>query len=136
MSKFSDRSKERLATCHPDLQTIFNEVIKRTDCSVLCGERTEDEQNAAFRDGLSQLKFPESRHNTSPSMAVDVVPYPIDWKDRSRFCHFAGFVLGTAEMLKIVGKISHDLRWGGDWDRDNDLKDNIFNDFPHFELIV
>jgi hypothetical protein len=26
------------------------------------------------------------------------------------------------------------LRWGGDWDQDWEVKDNKFDDFPHFEL--
>ena len=25
-------------------------------------------------------------------------------------------------------------RWGGDWDQDWTVKDNMFDDFPHFEL--
>ena len=136
MPRFSDRSLEKLNTCHPDLQLIFNKVVGKYDCSVLCGERSKEEQDAAHRDGLSQLKYPESRHNTSPSMAVDVAPYPIDWNDTSRFNHFGGFVLGAAEMLLMTGKINHKIRWGGDWDRDNELSDNKFNDLVHFEIIV
>jgi hypothetical protein len=27
-----------------------------------------------------------------------------------------------------------ELRWGGDWDQDFEVKDNRFDDFPHFEL--
>ena len=27
------------------------------------------------------------------------------------------------------------LRWGGDWDRDTQVKDNSFDDLLHFELI-
>ena len=27
------------------------------------------------------------------------------------------------------------LRWGGDWDVDTELKDNDFDDLPHFELL-
>jgi len=67
-------------------------------------------------------------------MAVDAVPYPIDWEDTKRMIFFAGFVICTAKRLKKEGKISHDIRWGGDWDRDTELKDNRFQDYPHFEL--
>jgi len=64
-----------------------------------------------------------------PSLAVDVAPYPIDWNDRERFCYFAGYVKGIAKSLGT------ELRWGGDWDRDTQVKDNNFDDLPHFELV-
>lgn len=130
MSAYSQKSKEKLATCHPDLQKIFNEVIKHYDCAILTGHRNEEDQNDAYNAApqRSKVKWPNSRHNTIPSEAVDVVPYPIDWDDRERFSHFAGFVLGISISMGI------DLRWGGDWDSDTDLKDNNFDDLPHFEL--
>jgi hypothetical protein len=28
------------------------------------------------------------------------------------------------------------IRWGGDWNGDWKVKDNHFDDLPHFELIV
>ena len=31
MAKFGKTSKKRLSTCHEDLQTVFNEVIKHVD---------------------------------------------------------------------------------------------------------
>ena len=128
MPKFGKRSKAKLETCHPDLQRLFNEVIKHFDCSILQGERGEEEQNEYYRTGKSKLKFPQSKHNSSPSLAVDVAPYPIDWNDKHRFYYFAGFVKGIAASMGIT------LRWGGDWDGDNDLNDQTFFDLPHFEL--
>ena len=128
MPKFGKSSKRRLATCHEDLQEIFNEVIKYFDCSVLCGHRGEEDQNKAFESGHSKVKWPKGRHNHNPSIAVDVAPYPIDWKDRERMTYFAGMVMGIAKA-KGIG-----LRWGGDWNQNTDLKDNSFDDLPHFEL--
>ena len=26
------------------------------------------------------------------------------------------------------------IRWGGDWDMDTQVKDNNFDDLPHFEI--
>lgn len=135
MYKFSKTSKERLETCHHDLQTLFNEVIKYIDCSIICGYRSREEQEKAVLDGKSKTHFPRSKHNSEPSMAVDVAPYPIDWSDNVRFYQFGGFVSGVATILKIQGKIKHSVRWGGDWDGDNDFKDQNFNDLVHFELI-
>lgn len=135
MPVFGKRSQERLAACHPDLQTVFNEVVKSFDCSIVCGHRGEAEQNQAYEQGKSKLQFPESKHNTTPSLAADAAPYPINWNDRERFYLFAGYVLGVAERLYQDGAITHRLRWGGDWDRDTDVKDQRFNDLPHFELV-
>ena len=128
MPSFSDTSKKRLSTCDKKLQTLFNEVVKHFDCSVLCGHRGEEEQNKAYKAGNSQKQFPHGKHNKLQSNAVDVAPYPLDWDDRERFQYFAGFVLGTAKQLNI------NIRYGGDWDGDNDLKDNDFDDLVHFEI--
>ena len=70
-------------------------------------------------------------------MAVDVAPYPIEWKNTKRFYHFAGFVKGAFRELQNSGEISKNwkLRWGGDWDSDNDLDDQSFMDLVHFELV-
>lgn len=128
MAKFGKSSKKRLATCHEDLQKVFNEVIKYVDCSVLEGHRSEERQNKLFEEGKTKVKYPRGRHNSSPSRAVDVTPYPVNWDDRERQTLFAGFVLGIARSMDIK------LRWGGDWDMDFEVMDNRFDDFPHFEL--
>ena len=128
MPRFGKTSRKRLATCHPKLQKVFKEVVKEFDCSVICGHRNEEDQNKAFDDGRSKVKYPHGRHNATPSNAIDVAPYPIDWNDRERFTYFAGYVLGIAKSMGIT------LRWGGDWNRNWDLKDNNFDDLPHFEI--
>lgn len=129
MAKFGTRSNEKLMTVHLDLQRLFREVVKHYDCAVICGRRGEEEQNEYYRTGTSKLKFPQSKHNKTPSLALDVCPYPIDWNDKDRFYHFAGLVKGIAISMEI------NIRWGGNWDGDNDLDDQTFFDLPHFELI-
>ena len=128
MPKFGSKSKERLLTCDIKLQKIFNEVIKHIDCSVLEGHRSAERQDRLFEDGKTKVKYPLGRHNSKPSRAVDVVPYPVDWNYRERQTLFAGFVLGIAMSMGIK------LRWGGDWNMDFHVIDNRFDDFPHFEL--
>lgn len=128
MPQFSQTSKDRLATCDAKLQKVFNEVIRYFDCIVLEGHRGEEAQNRAFSEGKSQLKFPAGRHNSMPSKAVDVIPFPIDWSDRERMTLFAGFVMGIAQGMDI------DIRWGGDWNENTKVKDNSFDDLPHFEV--
>lgn len=135
MPRFSKRSINNLSECHIDLQIVFKEVIKHFDCTVIEGYRGEAEQNEAYYAGNSKLKYPQSKHNKRPSMAADVVPYPIDWNDTDRMRYFAGYVMGIAAILKSEGKITHTLRSGGDWDMDTETNDQRFIDLPHFELI-
>lgn len=135
MPNFSNASIEKLKNCHIDLQTLFNEIIKYFDCTILEGYRDEETQNKAYLEGKSQKKWPDGNHNKYPSMAVDAIPFPIDWNDRERMSLFAGFVIGISKALKETGKIKHDVRWGGDWNNDTQVKDNKFDDLVHFELI-
>lgn len=130
MPKFSERSTQRLKECHIDIQRVFFEVVKHFDCSIIKGHRGKNEQDDLFYciPKRTQVRWPNSRHNSVPSNAVDALPYPIDWDDRERMTLFAGFVLGVAKMLGVT------LRWGGDWDQDTEVDDNRFDDLPHFEL--
>jgi len=128
MPKFSKRSRERLKSCDKRLQDVFNEVIKYVDCSIIEGHRSEERQNKLLKEGKTKVAYPKGRHNSFPSRAVDVVPYPVDWNDRERFHLFSGFVLGVACRMGVV------LRWGGDWNMNFEVDDNMFDDFPHFEI--
>ncbi|WP_257293448.1 hypothetical protein [Endozoicomonas sp. YOMI1] len=129
MFHFSASSRRHLSTCDERLQRVFNKVIEYYDCTIICGHRGKAAQMLAFENGQSELQWPDSNHNELPSKAVDVMAYPLDWFDYQRFAHFAGYVLGVAEGMGIK------LRWGGDWDRDGQLKDHRFKDYPHFELV-
>jgi peptidoglycan L-alanyl-D-glutamate endopeptidase CwlK len=128
LPSFGAKSKERLATCDERLQKLLNEAIKDVDFSVLCGHRPKDEQDEAFRTGKSSLPWPKSKHNGTPSKAVDVAPYPIDWNDTARFARLAGYLERIAKEQGIK------IRWGGDWNRNWRTKDVRFIDLPHIEL--
>lgn len=131
MPQFSDTSLSRLETCDHRLIRLFKEVIKYYDCTIVYGHRGKEEQNKAFSEGKSKLQYPNSKHNKFPSMAIDVAPYipgkGIVWEAAQCYT-FAGFVLGLATMLCIP------IRWGGDWDMDNDVNDQTFMDLVHFEI--
>lgn len=129
MPKFGVTSTKRLETCVPELQEICIEAIKMMDFSVTCGHRGKKEQDQAVLAGMSKAPYPKSKHNKFLSVAVDLAPYPIDWKNLKRFYLLAGIVLAIAHIKGI------NLRWGGDWDRDYDLDDQKFIDLPHFEVI-
>ena len=140
MPKFGKTSKARLATCHPDLQLIFNTAIETVECSIFCGHRNKANQNKAFDDGLSQVQWPNSKHNSFLSMATDAGPYFVelkntDWEDKIAFAVFAGYCIRIAEELLEKELITHRLRWGGDWDGDGRSSDETFVDLPHFELV-
>ncbi len=128
MPAFSDRSRRILRSCDPQLQQLFIQVVNSFDCAVISGYRGEAEQDVLYYAGKSKVRFPESKHNSSPSRAIDVIPYPIDWKDRERMNYFAGYVMGVARHL------GYKIRWGGDWDMDWQVRDNVFDDLVHFEL--
>ena len=134
MAKFSKSSRENLESCDPNLQILFNYVIRYFDFTVICGERAEGGQNKAFADGFSTVQYPNSKHNSSPSEAADVVPWPIQWDNTDRMRYFIGFVKGVAKMLKEYGTMDKGITTGIDWNNDTFLKDQRFNDFPHFEI--
>jgi hypothetical protein len=128
MPKFGKFSYDNLLQCHPDLQRLFNEVIKVFDCTITCGHRGQKEQDEAFARDKSKVKWPNSKHNSFPSRAADVYPSPINYGNFKRMYYFAGYVKGTAERLGIK------IRWGGDWDSDTEILDQKWDDLPHFEL--
>lgn len=129
MYKFSDKSLEKLKTCHPNIQKVMTEVIKHTDCTIIEGVRTKEMQEEYVRTGKS--KTMNSKHLPQAdgySHAVDVMACPIKWEDWKRNSYFAGFVMATAKSMGI------ELRSGIDWDSDFDISEHSFLDAPHFEL--
>lgn len=128
MPYYSERSMKEIYTCDLRLQKVAFEVINYFDITITCGHRGEEAQNVAFHKGYSQLKFPESKHNKYPSLAMDCAPYPSLFSKKLPFYYMAGYLIGTANKMGIV------LRWGGDFDRDNNFRNNRFIDLPHFEI--
>lgn len=128
MPAFGQASAARLATCDERLQRLFQEVVKTFDCTIIEGHRGEAAQHLAFVTGKSKLDWPNGNHNAKPSKAVDVAPFPVDWTDQKRFYFFAGYVKGVAAEMGL------NIRWGGDWNQDTQVKDNTFNDLVHFEI--
>jgi peptidoglycan L-alanyl-D-glutamate endopeptidase CwlK len=153
MANYGKQSLKALSTCHPDLVTLFKEVVRVFDNSVIYGNRSITEQFELYKKGRELInkqwvitdknkvvtykdgKTNLSNHNYTPSHAVDAIPYPLDWSDDKRMCYFAGYVMATAIRLKLEGKITHDIRWGGDWNQNTEIKDESFRDYCHFEII-
>ncbi len=135
MPKFGKQSLDRLATCDERIQKVMNEAIKHIDFTILFGYRTPAEQFELFKQGrtlvgkewkvtgktVTQLdgKTKMSNHNSNPSKAIDIAPYPIDWNNIQRFLDMAKVV---KEAAKTVGV---EITYGGDWK---------MKDYPHFEV--
>ena len=114
MYKFSKKSKEKLQSCHWKLQEIMNEVIKHIDCTIVYGHRGEKEQTKLYQQGDSRLKFPKSKHNKLPSLAVDVQPYPFGSKKQDeKFHELAGVIKVVTSLKGFKVEWGYDL-WG--WD--------------------
>lgn len=133
MPRFGRRSNTNLLSCHPDLQRLFREVVKKYDCSVLWGHRNEDKQNEMYLaiPPVTKVQWPNSKHNAVPSMAVDVAPWingKVCFEPRQCY-HFAGYVQAIADGMGIK------IRLGADWDSDNDVNDQTFRDIIHFEIM-
>ena len=131
MPRFGKRSKERLKGVDAKLQNVMNEVVKYFDIAVIEGLRSQERQNELVAQGKSKTKF--GKH--VEGKAVDIAPYPIDWKARDDFHYLGGFVLGMAASMGIK------KRWGGDWNASSlfkgqrTTKDNNFDDLVHFEIL-
>ena len=125
---FGKTSKERLATCHEDIQRILNAVMEDSpeDFTVVCGHRKESAQNEAYETGRSNAHWPDSNHNLTPSFAIDVAPYrdgAIVWGDIKAFRRLGERIVIKANELGIP------IRWG------RYFKCIKGGDWPHFELI-
>lgn len=128
MPNFSSKSLAILATCDPKLQRVLNEAIKYCDFSVLEGFRNQERQDYLFSIGQTKVQWPNGKHNSNPSKAVDVGPSPLDWKNEKRFIRALSFIQGVGFGMGIP------LRLGGDWDGDF-VFDESFYDWPHIELV-
>lgn len=133
MPSFGRKSLEKRAQLDERLQMVLDRAIQDFDFTIMVGHRTEAEQNEAYAAGNSKLQYPQSKHNTYPSLAVDIAPWfaekpHVRWKDWKMWYYFAGYIMRCADEVGVK------LRWGGNWDRDMDLNDNAFLDCPHFEI--
>jgi len=128
--KLDEKSKKHYETLDKRLKLILDELRLYWDFTITAGYRDKAGQDAAVKSGASKLEFPDSMHNKSPSLAVDIAPKPIDYDYLPAFYYQAGLVRGISNKLGIK------IRWGGNWDRDNKFKENKFNDLPHFELVI
>ena len=124
MFRFGKKSKERLKGVDARLVSVLNELIKIMDVTIIEGVRSSERHEELLKQGLSKVKY--SKH--MEGKAVDLAPYPIDWDDLERFYYMGGMIRGIGKELGI------NVRWGGDWDSDGNIRDQSFNDLVHVEI--
>lgn len=157
-SMLGETSRKRLDTCDPILIHVLTVASCITNFTVVCGHRGMEEQTEAFMKKLSKTPWPQSKHNAMPSQAVDIAPYDPQFKILwgteqqyatianvngvslvdarrwvwQRYAHMMGVVKGVAAVLypDVV------LRWGNDWDSDENYLDQTFVDMPHIEVVL
>ena len=121
MPHFSKRSKAILSTCHPLLQHLMSLAILKVDFSVVSGHRTQEEQEALVKAGKSHTM--QSKHLTTPSLAVDIIPYP-PISDPVKQAVYYGYIAGI--IMSIADYTGIPITWGGSW--------KGFMDAGHYEL--
>lgn len=133
MRTWSKRSKKVYDTLDGDLQVLVTRIRDEVaDISLISGYRDREEQNGLHENGFSTLRWPDSKHNRKPSLAVDLQPYPYPLR-KVKLWAALGYIAGNAQ--RIAKEEGFRIRWGGDWDGDGDITDQIFDDLFHLEKI-
>ena len=128
MPHFGSKSQERLIKVHPDLRRVLNSAIKEVDFTVVWGYRNEETQDQMYADGATKLPWPMSNHNTKPSRAVDIVPYPALYDATyEEFYELAAYMFEAAMDLEIR------IMWGGHW-KNYTGQGDMDRDWAHWEL--
>ena len=131
MAQFSATSRGRLLTCDSRLIVVCSDAIAFIDFSVVCGHRSNEEQDLLYAQGrvtdgpiVTYKRGGQSIHNTDPSRAVDLAPWVqgrgIVWDDVGLYHELAG-VIRYCGFLRGI-----EIEWGGLW--------RTFRDRPHFQV--
>jgi len=133
MQELDKKSLDKLDTCHVDLQILAKEAIKHMDFTIIWGYRNRAEQDKAYAAN-NGVPWPHSKHNhmtkklvdgefimVPESLAIDIAPVPLDWKNTDRFCVLLGVFKACASIMGIPIRLGPDVRKG---------------DYGHIELVV
>jgi len=109
--------EEKLIHAHPTIREWFHQVKDAYQTiHTSCVYRDEVAQMEAFQEGRSHVKWPNSKHNQMPSLAIDLFEITPDGVAK----------FDPVMMTKINGHFGAALRWGGDFEK--------LKDFVHFEI--
>lgn len=120
--------EKKLEEADPRLAAWFHDYVKPQfpDAHISCAWRGQLDQDRAYLEGKSRLKFPKSKHNRisdgkPASLALDLFRLLPDGKAEFP----PGFYFQIAEVVR-ENKVP--IEWGGDW------RAKGFTDMPHFEI--
>ena len=87
------------------------------------------------KTGSARMTKPLLKHVILPLGAKQtLVPYG-QYRRTAKKAKVKLSKLANKKAVDTVAKgMGITLRWGGDWDRDFQVNDNKFDDFPHFEI--
>lgn len=160
MFKLSKKSIAQYETLHPDLRIIIDEVLKCSsiDFTISEGYRSVEKQFEYYQKGRKKVNnewivedrskvvtyldgyTSKSKHNVNPAMAFDFYIY-VPGKPELKYDIYHIIAVGhlfaaMGQKLYNEGKISHQVRWGGDFNQDGEIMEpDVFSDTPHIELI-
>lgn len=155
--KFGKRSNDNIKKAVKDLALVLHESLKHSDLDfgVSQTDRTIEKQQHYFDTKKSKINpkkytFEEllkvAKHIVHPELeplarAADIYAYISGNKKEAFSTHnlafLAGVITSTANRLYSEGKITHLIRWGGNWDKDGEIiTDQRFQDLPHFETYI
>lgn len=131
--KLSKTSLSRLAGVDETLVNVVKRAIEisEIDFSVLEGKRTLERQRQLYAQGRTapgKIVTWTMKSKHIDGKAVDLVPYPLDWNDLSKFDKIKDAMFAAAKELDV------NLRWGADWDGDGNYREKGETDSPHFEI--
>ena len=131
--KLGKTSIARLKGVDENLVNIVKRAIEisEVDFSVLEGVRTLERQRELYAQGRTapgKIVTWTMKSKHIDGNAVDLVPYPLDWNDLSKFDKIRKAMFQAAKEQGV------NLRWGADWDGDGKYREKGEYDSPHFEL--
>jgi|CEGF01.1.fsa_nt_gi peptidoglycan L-alanyl-D-glutamate endopeptidase CwlK len=161
MFSFGRKSSEVRETLCDELKLIVDSAIQVYNFSMIEGHRDQETQDRYFAKGVTKVKWPNGKHNTYPSDAVDLWPYVTNLAGIRVSSALSGHPDQIKALAKATGKTEKriwelvlqeyatmkgvlmafgkvhgvELRFGDDWDRDHDRLDQSFIDLPHVEVV-
>lgn len=139
--KLSKRSLANLEGVHPKLVLVVKRALElsQVDFTVIEGVRTPERQKELYAQGRTApgsivTWMLTSNHFVNKATgfghAVDIVPYPVDWKNTAAFDAVAKAMFQAADELAVK------IRWGADWNMDGKPRERGETDSPHFEIVI
>lgn len=128
--KYQAMTEENLRQVHPDLIKIVRKAQEKGLLFVVTsGLRSQQAQHKLYKkkatpiDGMSK----KSKHQLQEdgfAHAIDLAPWPIDWKNIQSFVDLKDELEAIVTSLIRQKEITHAVLWGGSW-----------QEFGHYELV-